>query len=369
MRRKGQSLTAIRGTVPSLTQAFVGCRFAPRCDRALADCATSVPPWVELRNKRGVRCVLYEPARMHASAGALPPTLAVDALSSARANTGKVPDQKNKHATVPLLQVKNLTVRFPIKGGFLQRTQSSFTAVDDVSFNVDTSSTLAIVGESGSGKTTAGKAIVQLLRTSATVEGTAALDGKNLFELHGDALKAARRDIQIIFQDPFASLNPRLRVYDLLEEGLTALRSDLDGATRRQRLEALCDQVGLRRESLLRYPHEFSGGQRQRIAIARALAVEPKLIVCDEPTSALDVSVQAQILNLLRDLQRTLGVSYIFITHNIGVVEFIADRVAVMRGGKLIEQGPAATVLQHPAQSYTKTLLSAVLRVDVPALG
>jgi len=176
-------------------------------------------------------------------------------------------------------------------------------------------------------------------------------------------LLAARRDIQIIFQDPFASLNPRMRVYDLLEEGLVALRSDMDAAARRARIEMLTDQVGLRREALGRYPHEFSGGQRQRIAIARALAVQPKLIVCDEPTSALDVSVQAQILNLLRELQRELGVSYLFITHNIGVVEYIADRVAVMRAGRIEEQGEIDDVLAHPKQDYTRTLLAAVPRL------
>ncbi len=376
MRRKGQSLTAIRGTVPSLTQAFEGCRFAPRCDRALPDCAVSIPPWVDLGPRRGVRCVLYEPARRDASGQASLASPIADPLpfASVKSVAGGDPaytasSLQNVHAKVPLLQVKNLTVRFPIKSGLLQRTKSSFTAVDDISFDVATSSTLALVGESGSGKTTAGKAIVQLLRTTAEVQGQAMLDGKNLFALGGDELKAARRDIQIIFQDPFASLNPRLRVYDVLEEGLTALRPDMDTPARRARIDELCDQVGLRRESLLRYPHEFSGGQRQRIAIARALAVTPKLIVCDEPTSALDVSVQAQILNLLRELQRTLGVSYIFITHNIGVVEFIADHVAVMKDGKLVEQGPAAAVLQHPAQSYTRKLLSAVLRVDTRLVG
>jgi peptide/nickel transport system ATP-binding protein len=195
------------------------------------------------------------------------------------------------------------------------------------------------------------------------MQGQALMGGKNLFDLQGTELQAARRDIQIIFQDPFASLNPRLRVFDILEEGLTALRPDMAAPARRQRIETLCDQVGLRQEALLRYPHEFSGGQRQRIAIARALAVQPKLIVCDEPTSALDVSVQAQILNLLRQLQRELGLSYIFITHNIGVVEYIADSVAVMQGGRIVEQGPAAQVLRQPQQAYTQALLAAVPRV------
>ncbi len=391
-KRKGQALTAIAGTVPALTQVFVGCRFAPRCAQALPSCATTLPPWVELGAQHGVRCVLLDPSRQNPSdtapvAGTTSTTRGVTAQVATAANaatataTVAATDALGRESatasamagaaqpSTSLLQVKNLIVRFPIKRGLLQRVSGAFTAVDDVSFDVQSGSTLALVGESGCGKTTAGKAIVQLLRNTAVVQGEALLHGKNLFALQGDDLKAARRDIQIIFQDPFASLNPRLRVYDILEEGLTSLRPELDGAARRQSLELLCDQVGLRREAMLRYPHEFSGGQRQRIAIARALAVSPKLIVCDEPTSALDVSVQAQILNLLRELQRTLGVSYIFITHNIGVVEYIADRVAVMRGGKLIEQGPASSVLQAPTQAYTKELLNAVPRVDVALVG
>jgi peptide/nickel transport system ATP-binding protein len=170
----------------------------------------------------------------------------------------------------------------------------------------------------------------------------------------------ARRSVQIIFQDPFASLNPRMRVADVLEEGLIALRPELDATARRERLHRLVDQVGLRRDALQRWPHEFSGGQRQRIAIARALAVEPRLIVCDEPTSALDVSVQAQILNLLRELQREQGLAYLFITHNIGVVEYIADDVAVMQQGRIVEQGPCHAVLRQPRESFTKALLAAV---------
>jgi ABC-type dipeptide/oligopeptide/nickel transport system ATPase subunit len=205
--------------------------------------------------------------------------------------------------------------------------------------------------------------VVQLLRRVATVEGRALLNGRNLFELDGEPLAAARKDIQIIFQDPFASLNPRLRVFEILEEGMKALRPDMDACARRTSIARLCDRVGLRAEALERYPHEFSGGQRQRIAIARALAVEPKLIVCDEPTSALDVSVQAQILNLLRELQSGLGLSYVFITHNMGVVEYIADHVAVMQQGRIVEQGLAADVLDTPSSEYTRHLLSSVPRL------
>jgi peptide/nickel transport system ATP-binding protein len=207
---------------------------------------------------------------------------------------------------------------------------------------------------------------VQLLRSMASFEGQALLRGRNLFELSGQALTQARRDIQIIFQDPFASLNPRMRVADILDEGMVALLPELAPPERARRIEQLVDQVGLRRDALARYPHEFSGGQRQRIAIARALAVQPRLIVCDEPTSALDVSVQAQILNLLHELQQELGVSYLFITHNIGVVEYIADRVAVMRAGRIVEQGSSVSVLEHPQDPYTRNLIDSVPRLDLP---
>ena len=222
---------------------------------------------------------------------------------------------------------------------------------------------MALVGESGCGKTTLGKAIVQLLRGQAQIEGRAVLEGQELFGLHGETLRLARRSVQMIFQDPYASLNPRMRVFEVLEEGVLTLRPELDGAARRALLESLVDRVGLRREALQRYPHEFSGGQRQRIAIARALAVEPKLIVCDEPTSALDVSVQAQILNLLKQLQSELGLSYLFITHHLGVVEYMADHVAVMHRGRIDEAGPTEDLLAHPQRDYTRRLLAAVPRL------
>ena len=346
-------LEAIAGTVPPLTETFSGCRFAPRCASAMPHCATTVPELTEAAARHEVRCLLFAPGgpgRAAARQAATP-----DAGASAR------PAAANGDA--PVLEVHDLRVRFPIHGGILQRVKGHFNAVDGVSFRIGAGQTLALVGESGCGKTTIGKAVVQLLRRVAVTEGRAVLGGRNLFELQGEELRAARRQVQIIFQDPFASLNPRMRVYEILEEGLAALQPELDAAERRTRLERLTDQVGLRREALLRYPHEFSGGQRQRIAIARALAVEPRLIICDEPTSALDVSVQAQILNLLRDLQRELGVSYLFITHNIGVVEYIADRVAVMQSGRIVEQGDCADVLARPTQDYTRTLLAAVPRL------
>ena len=356
--RRGESLAAIRGTVPPLWIDFQACRFEPRCDRAFAACKQTRPELIDLPAGRNVRCLLYEAG---APASAPAPNERGAIAAAAPASGAVSPPQAGVQAT--LLDVGNLAVRFPIRKGLLQRASGYFSAVDGVSFRIAAGHTLALVGESGCGKTTTGKAIVQLLRGQAVIEGSASFQGQDLFRLEGDALREARRSIQIIFQDPFASLNPRMRVFDILEEGLLALRPDMDAGSRRAGLEDLVDQVGLRRDALARYPHEFSGGQRQRIAIARALAVAPKLIVCDEPTSALDVSVQAQILNLLRQLQRELGVSYLFITHNIGVVEYIADEVAVMQRGRIEEAGSADRVLGAPQSAYTRTLLAAVPRI------
>jgi peptide/nickel transport system ATP-binding protein len=349
--RRGGALEAIAGSVPPLTQRFEGCRFAARCAHALARCASEAPALAEIAPRRQVRCWLHE------HGVALQPLARREPAPAAPSSSSAVGPAS------PLLDVRDLRVRFALRRGALQRVHGHFVAVDGVSFEVGQGETLALVGESGCGKTTIGKAIVQLLRGVATVDGQVQLDGHDLFALQGADLLAARRAVQIIFQDPFASLDPRMRVFDLLEEGLLALRPDLDGAARRERIEQLTERVGLRADALARYPHEFSGGQRQRIAIARALAVQPRLIVCDEPTSALDVSVQAQILNLLRQLQRELGVSYLFITHNIGVVEYIADRIAVMRAGRIEEQGACAEVLQRPTRAYTRTLLAAVPRL------
>jgi peptide/nickel transport system ATP-binding protein len=380
-QQRGKPLAAIAGSVPPLSQAFVGCRFAPRCDRVFDRCAVEAPdllPVADATNAiatpRQVRCWLAvaktapsggpraeEADAVADSGGTVLPTLPVTLAGppDARGNTGRGAVES---ATL-LLDVRHLSVKFPIRSGLLQRTRAHTTAVNDVSLHIRGGETFALVGESGCGKTTLGKAIVQLLRGQAVMEGQALLAGADLFNLQGEALRLARRSVQMIFQDPYASLNPRMRVLDVLEEGLLALRPELDASARRTQLASLIDRVGLRRDALQRYPHEFSGGQRQRIAIARALAVEPRLIVCDEPTSALDVSVQAQILNLLKQLQRDLGLSYLFITHHLGVVEYIADQVAVMYRGRIEEAGPAAQVLAHPRQPYTQHLLAAVPRL------
>jgi peptide/nickel transport system ATP-binding protein len=253
--------------------------------------------------------------------------------------------------------VKDLKVHFPIRRGLLRHTVGYVKAVDGVSFELREGRTLALVGESGCGKTTTGKSLLQLIPPSA---GKVLYRGEELTALSRNDLRAKRSAMQIIFQDPYGSLNPRMRVAEILLEGMRSLAVGAADAERLERIRALLAEVGLPPEALGRYPHEFSGGQRQRIAIARALAVDPKLIVCDEPTSALDVSVQAQILNLLRSLQQRRGLAYLFITHNIAVVDYLAHEVAVMYQGRIVERGPVDRVLRSPAHDYTRQLLAAV---------
>jgi peptide/nickel transport system ATP-binding protein len=260
-----------------------------------------------------------------------------------------------------LLHVRDLKVHFPIRKGLFQRTVGHVKAVDGVSLDIRAGRTLALVGESGCGKTTVGKGILQLLPPSA---GSVRFDGAELVGMAPDTLRARRGQFQIVFQDPFSSLDPRMVVADILEEGMTALGVGNNERERQAEVDRLLTAVGLPAEAKYRYPHEFSGGQRQRIAIARALAVKPRLIVCDEPTSALDVSVQAQILNLLKELQDRLGLAYLFITHNISVVEFLAQDVAVMYLGRIVETGPVERVLRAPKHPYTQALLSAVPTIE-----
>jgi peptide/nickel transport system ATP-binding protein len=237
-------------------------------------------------------------------------------------------------------------------------------AVDDVSLRLEAGRTLALVGESGCGKTTVGRAILQLTPPTG---GDVTFDGEPLRFHDRVAVRGMRRAVQMVFQDPFASLNPRLCVGEILEEGMVSLGVGGSAQARKRIVDELLERVGLLPEMRWRYPHEFSGGQRQRIAIARTLAVSPRVIVCDEPTSALDVSVQAQLLNLMCELQRERGLSYLFITHNLAVVRYMADEVAVMYLGRIVEQGPAARVLEAPVHPYTRVLLAAVPRVDVRA--
>ncbi|MCC6432362.1 MAG: ABC transporter ATP-binding protein, partial [Gemmatimonadaceae bacterium] len=246
--------------------------------------------------------------------------------------------------TAPLLRVQGLTKHFPVRRGVLQRVTGAVKAVDGVSFDIAPGETLALVGESGCGKTTTGRAVLRLIEPTA---GAITFDGVDVRALRGEALRTLRRRMQIVFQDPFGSLNPRMTVGAAIKEGLL-VHHLAQGAEADARVARLLDEVGLRAEYANRYPHEFSGGQRQRIGIARALAVEPSFIVCDEPVSALDVSVQAQVVNLLRDLQRERGLAYLFIAHDLAVVAHMADRVAVMYLGRIVELTTRAQLFATP---------------------
>jgi len=259
-------------------------------------------------------------------------------------------------SSTPLVSVRHLRKHFPIRSGLLQRVTGAVKAVDDVSFDVSAGETLALVGESGCGKTTTGRALLRLVEPTS---GTVHIDGTDLLALRGESLRRMRRHLQIVFQDPYGSLNPRMTVGAAIREGLI-VHGLAEGAEADRRVGRLLDEVGLRPEYASRYPHEFSGGQRQRIGIARALAVEPRFIVCDEPVSALDVSVQAQVVNLLQDLQRDRGLAYLFIAHDLAVVAHMADRVAVMYLGRIVELAPRRQLFTAARMPYTKALLSAV---------
>ncbi|MDR0702073.1 MAG: ABC transporter ATP-binding protein [Azoarcus sp.] len=341
---RGRMLAALPGGVPSFDGHFSGCRFAPRCPCAVGRCQAEAPGWHGV-GERHVRCHLYDGGgevqiRQRFAAGAAAAYQPVAA---------------------PVLEVRDLAVHFPVKKGLLRRTVDWVRAVDGVGLRLAAGRTLALVGESGCGKTTVGRAILQL---TPIMGGTVSFDGSPLRVRDRGAVRGMRRAVQMVFQDPFASLNPRLCVGEILEEGMVSLGVGGDAASRQRIVDGLLERIGLTPAMRWRYPHEFSGGQRQRIAIARALAVSPRIIVCDEPTSALDVSVQAQLLNLMCELQRERGLAYLFITHNLAVVRYMADDVAVMYLGRIVEQGPAARVLETPGHPYTRMLLAAVPRVD-----
>ena len=265
------------------------------------------------------------------------------------------PSSASEHAA-PIVAVANLKKHFPIKRGFLRRTQAVVRAVDGVTLAIGRGETLGLVGESGCGKSTVGRAILRLIEPT---EGSIIVEGRDITRLGSGALRPYRREMQIIFQDPFSSLNPRMTVGDIVGEPLST-HGIASGTERTERVAGLFDRVGLARAQMANYPHQFSGGQRQRIGIARALALNPKLIVCDEPVSALDVSIQAQVINLLMDLQRELKLSYLFISHNLAVVEHISHRIAVMYLGKIVEYADRTTVFTRPGHPYTEALLAAI---------
>lgn len=339
--KRHYQLQAIPGMVPPLDALPGGCRFHPRCAHAFTPCATSVPDLQEI-NHRSVRCHLYPQHRV------LPP------LTRPR-TAWLIPEVASAQC---LFSVKDLCVYFRVGKSLLQRNKPLIKAVDGLSFQLNKGKTLALVGESGCGKTTVSRALLRLIPITS---GEVSYRNQSIMALKRDVLRTYRQRVQIIFQDPYSSMNPRMTVGEIIAEGLLTQKLKATAILARQL--QLLDQVNLAKTSLNRYPHQFSGGQRQRICIARALATEPEILICDEPTSALDVSVQAQILNLLKTLQVELGMTYLFITHNMSVVSYLADKVLVMRHGRAIEEGSAADILKSPQEKYTRELLASVLSV------
>lgn len=340
--KRGRQLSIIQGQVPSLDNRPTGCRFHPRCAHVLEQCSRAEPAMQWIASHRGVRCHLYPTHQQ-------PPSLVDARIAWPHVET----------AQELVFSVEHLKVYFSSPRR-LQRHAHHFKAVDDLSFQLYKGKTLALVGESGCGKTTTVRAMLRLQPASS---GVMTYRGNNILSLRGQALLSFRKKVQVIFQDPFSSMNPKMTVAEIIAEGLHAQHTP--AKIIEKKLGQLLDQVNLPKNSLEKYPHQFSGGQRQRISIARALATEPELLICDEPTSALDVSVQAQILNLLKQLQQEYGLSYLFITHNMAVVSYIADDVLVMRAGKAVEKGSCEQVLMQPSHPYTQQLLASVLGTDV----
>ena len=356
--KRGMQLHTITGRVPKATEYNEGCRFADRCPKVMDGCESIVPTLHTVNgSEHNVACHLYNPE---------PP------FNAAKAQVTKLEleteiDAKNKESSAqltdahPQLQVENLCVHYPIQKGIFKRTVGYVYAVDDVTLDIPRGKTLALVGESGSGKTSFGKAI---LRLGVPVKGDLVYDGVNIATATRQLMHPYRKKMQIIFQDPYASLNPRMTVGAIIQEGMQAHGVGASAEERQDRVAELMRRVGLSPDMITRYPHEFSGGQRQRIGIARCLAVDPEFIVCDEATSALDVSVQAQILNLLKSLQADFNLTYLFITHNLSVVEYFADEVAVMYLGRIVERGTTEEIFDLPKHPYTRALLSAVPKMD-----
>ena len=340
--QRGQALYALEGRVPSLVNPKQGCRFEARCIHAQENCSVTTPELLKASETHEVRCFYHADLSFKKpGADAVP---AVDSISSAAA--AKV-----------VLQTVSLSVAYPEKGGLFQK---SFKPVlNKLDLTLLQGRTVALVGESGSGKTTAARALLGLLGSNAKVGGDVLMESRPLRQWAERGPHGWRSRIQFVFQDPFASLNPRHRIAEILEEPLISLRPDLDAPARQVRIAKVIEQVSMPVEALARFPHEFSGGQRQRIAIARALVSEPKILICDEPTSALDVSVQAQILNLLKRLQNETGVAMLFITHNLAVVQYLADEVVVLRHGEVVERSSAELLFANPQHAYTRQLINA----------
>ncbi len=348
--KRGGRLQTIIGAPPRCLRQPAGCRFADRCRQATNLCRQEEPPIKSIAPGHLVACHLHDREKPAAALDDGAPLAGAPGGISVRQTTIK-----------ELLTVQDLRVHFPVKKGLLQRTAGSVKAVDGVDLTVTEGMTMALVGESGCGKSTLGKAVLRLLQSTG---GTVRFDGVNLAGLSPAALRRFRKNFQIIFQDPFSSLNPRMMVKDIMLEPMLPHGVGSSASERMAMVNTLMESVGLEGDMLYRYPHEFSGGQRQRIAIARVLALTPRLLVCDEATSALDVSIQAQILNLLSDLKRRYALTYLFITHNLSVVEYLADMVAVMYLGRIVERGSTAEVFDRARHPYTRALLAAA-----PSIG
>ncbi len=338
-------LDTIEGLVPKATLELEGCRFENRCPARMEPCLTTFPPNINISDHHATACHLF-------------------AESTSR---GDLPITREKALPSPLdtetvrLQITDLKMYFPLKKSFFGKSRGDVKAVDGVTLQLHKGETLALVGESGCGKTTVGKSIIKLLKPT---DGSVEFKSVDLAGLDKKAMKSMRQDIQFVFQDPFSSLDPRQPIGEIITEGMVVHGI---GGTKKERMEKaqnLLERVGLNPDMVYRYPHEFSGGQRQRIVLARALSTDPELLICDEATSALDVSVQAQILNLLKDLQSELDLSYIFITHDLSVVQYLADRVAVMYLGRIVEEGTTEEIFDSPKHPYTQALLSAAPQVS-----
>ena len=349
--QRHQRLETIRGVVPRPTDYPPGCRFAGRCPHAFEPCRTTEPPLLPAGDGHAIACHLFAQQRV-AAAVAQPSAPAPAAHAAA-------PDG-------PLVEARGLVKHFPIRKGILKRVVGQVRAVDGVDLTVRRGSTVALVGESGCGKTTLGKTLIRLLPPTG---GTVRFAGADLTSLGEGPLRELRRRVQFVFQDPYSSLDPRMMVREILDEGMRVHGIGGSAAERGERAAELLASVGLSPDAASGYPHEFSGGQRQRIGIARVLAVDPEFVVCDEPTSALDVSIQAQILNLLDDLQDRFHLTYLFITHDLGVVEYLSDEVAVMYLGRIVEQAATEALFDEPLHPYTQALLSAIPKVEQGRAG
>lgn len=344
--KRNQELDVITGIVPPLTTVFAGCRFYMRCPNAISECNTDNIELLNPEQDHSVRCLQYSNNELN---------FAIEKNKSVLQN------YKETISEEIVFKAVNLKVHFPIHKGIFKKVAAHVYAVDGVNLTLHKGKTLALVGESGCGKTTVGKALLHL---NEVTSGKLELAGDDISSPSRAQLNKLRSHTQIIFQDPYSSMNPRKRVMDIIEEGMIALNPELSSQERLDKVKRLLVQVGLAETAMNRYPHEFSGGQRQRICIARALAVNPEILICDEPTSALDVSVQAQMLNLFKQLQQDYGLSYLFITHNLSVVEYLADEIAVMYLGRIVEKGSVDDIMLNPQHPYTCALLSAIPTIE-----